>query len=150
MVRIITQKNNISLVTFIIFYILISGCYTNNNSEKISDISKKIESNLAEKPTFIDFYSDTWLVCKASLPGLTTLKKRLENNVNFITYDMDNSDSVEKLKMYRSNVVPTFIVLDANEKIIWKQIGGILNSSQALDALFDCYTEENSKIIPCE
>jgi|TARA_Y100000817_G_C16454714_1_gene366660 hypothetical protein len=78
------------------------------------------------------------------------LKNRLGNNANFITYDMNNSDSVEKLKIYRSNVVPTFIVLDANKKIVWKQIGGILNSSQALDALFDCYTEENSKIIPCE
>ena len=129
--------------------IFITGCNTNTESEK-NNLSTKIESNLYEKPTFIDFYSDTWLVCKASLPGLTTLKNRLGNNVNFITYNMNNSDSVEKLKMYRSNVVPTFIVLDTKEKIVWKQIGGILNSSQALDAIFDCYTEENSKIIPCE
>ena len=38
--------------------IFITGCNTNTESEK-NNLSTKIESNLYEKPTFIDFYSDT-------------------------------------------------------------------------------------------
>lgn len=58
MVRIITQRNNIYFAVFIMLFIFITGCYTNTESEK-NNLSTKIESNLYEKPTFIDFYSDT-------------------------------------------------------------------------------------------
>ena len=58
MVRIITQRNNIYFAVFIMLSIFITGCYTNTESEK-NNLSTKIESNLYEKPTFIDFYSDT-------------------------------------------------------------------------------------------
>ena len=58
MVRIISQRNNIYFVVFIMLSIFITGCNTNTESEK-NNLSTKIESNLYEKPTFIDFYSDT-------------------------------------------------------------------------------------------
>ena len=62
---------------------------------------------------------------------------------------MNNSDSVEKLKMYRSNVVPTFIVLDVDGNEVWRQTGGIFKSHEALHALFECYSEDNGSINPC-
>ena len=59
MVRIMTQRNNIYFAIFIILSIFIAGCSTNNNSEKNTNLSTKIVSNVKDKPTFIDFYSDT-------------------------------------------------------------------------------------------
>lgn len=62
---------------------------------------------------------------------------------------MKNPDSIPMLKKYNASLVPTFIVLDKNEKIVWEQFGGIFKSAEALDALFVCYTEKDLKINPC-
>ena len=159
MVRI---TKNIFIVFFISMNILFFSCSTSNNSKLSENIipTENIEihtnNNLKinnegnnSKPVLIDFYSDTWLTCKASLPGITTLKSRVGNHAKFITYDVKNPDSIPMLKKYNASLVPSFIVLDKNEKIVWEQFGGIFNSAEALDALFDCYTEKDLNINPC-
>ena len=113
MVRI---TKNIFIVFFISMNILFFSCSTSNNSKLSENIipTENIEihtnNNLKinnegnnSKPVLIDFYSDTWLTCKASLPGITTLKSRVGNHAKFITYDVKNPDSIPMLKKYNAS-----------------------------------------------
>ena len=113
---------------------------------------KSITPSISSKktlPKLIDFFDDSWLICKASLPGIATLKKRVGVNAEFITYEVMNPDSRKSMESYQIISIPTFIVLDIDGKEVWRQTGGVFKSNEALNALFECYSEDNGSINPC-
>jgi len=53
------------------------------------------------------------------------------------------------MESYQIISIPTFIVLDVDGKEVWRQTGGVFKSNEALNALFECYSEDNGSINPC-
>lgn len=90
-------------------------------------MSKKKKSSFndiirSEKPTLVDFYA-TWCgPCKAMMPVLKDVSKKMSGKAKVIKIDIDKNQKLASKLNIKS--VPTLVIYKEG-KIVWRQAGGM-------------------------
>ena len=89
------------------------------------------------KPVFVEFFSNTCAACLVSEPIVRSLEEEASDEVLFLKLDVRDSIASQLIRDYRAFVTPTFLVIGRDGEVIWRQAGGLLKKSAALEALED-------------
>lgn len=123
--------------TFIITLTLLTWALTGARAQESADGTKFIETSWAEilqmakaqqKPIFMDCYTSWCGPCRQMLRDVFPQKQVGDYlNENFVVtkFDMEKGDGVDLAKKYEVRAYPTYLVLDADGKMIDRQIGAI-------------------------
>ena len=87
------------------------------------------------KPVFVEFFSNTCAACLVSEPIVRSLEEEASDEVLFLKLDVRDSIASQLIRDYRAFVTPTFLVIGRDGEVIWRQAGGLLKKSAALEAL---------------
>ena len=87
------------------------------------------------KPVFVEFFSNTCAACLVSEPIVRSLEEEASDEVLFLKLDVRDSIASQLVRDYRAFVTPTFLVIGRDGEVIWRQAGGLLKKSAALEAL---------------
>jgi thiol-disulfide isomerase/thioredoxin len=87
------------------------------------------------KPVFIEFFSNTCAACLASEPIVRGLEGELGSDVQILKLNVQDPISSNLMRAYRAYLTPTFVVVGRNGEVVWRQTGGLLDKSAALNAL---------------
>ncbi|MFC1466545.1 MAG: thioredoxin family protein [Candidatus Brachytrichaceae bacterium NZ_4S206] len=92
----------------------------------VSEPSVELESQaqVSGPITFIDFYAEWCTVCKQTTPLVQQLREEFEDEVIFLSYDVDAPASRDIVRQYRVTGVPTFVILNGKQEVISRFSGG--------------------------
>tara|TARA_B100000700_G_scaffold325454_2_gene434234 strand:- start:1351 stop:1836 length:486 start_codon:yes stop_codon:yes gene_type:complete len=103
-----------------------------------SNVATEIEAQAminADKPVFIEFFSNSCAACIASQPIVNSLKRDMTDDIELLKLDVQDRISSTLVRTYGVYLTPTFLVISSDGKILWRQSGGLLNKSDALKAI---------------
>ncbi len=103
-----------------------------------SSVASEVEAQsliTSGQPVFIEFFSNSCTACLASQPIVQSLESEMGDNVQVIKLNVQDSLASQLIRDYRAYLTPTFVVIGRDGKVVWRQSGGLLKKSEALDAL---------------
>ena len=79
------------------------------------------------EPTLIEFYSDTWLGCVLSEPILNRVEKKFGDKIKILRIDARDSNNNKYIQEFKFFATPSFVLLDGQGVIIWRQDVSVLD-----------------------
>jgi thioredoxin 1 len=86
-------------------------------------------------PVFVEFFSNSCTACLASQPIVRSLESELDDDVQILKLNVQDSLASQMIRDYRAYLTPTFVVIGRDGEIVWRQSGGLLDKGAALEAL---------------
>ncbi|MBT4126564.1 MAG: thioredoxin family protein [Chloroflexi bacterium] len=86
-------------------------------------------------PVFVEFFSNSCTACLASQPIVQSLEGEMDEDVQFLKLNVQDSIASQLVRDYRAYLTPTFVVIGRDGEIVWRQSGGLLDKAEALEAL---------------
>jgi thiol-disulfide isomerase/thioredoxin len=103
-----------------------------------SNVSSTAEANeilASGQPVFVEFFSNRCPQCLASEPSVRSLEAQVGDSARVLRLNVADSISFPLVSQFRATSTPTFVVLDANGDVVWRQAGSVLDKGAALAAL---------------
>ena len=123
-----------SLSIFVIFIII--------NSLTPKELDQKVDSSDVlnyDKIKFIQIYSKTCIGCIINEPFIRDLEIELVNkfslDVIFLKLDVSNKNNFGIIKDLNAFTTPSYLILSNENKILWKQSGGIINKKEVTNQI---------------
>ena len=82
--------------------------------EKIDGEIKAAGFFSIDQPTVIEFMSPSCMACIYSRPTVSTMKELYSGEIEFITVNVKDSESMELIKKYNVRSTPTFIMFSSD------------------------------------
>ncbi len=86
-------------------------------------------------PVFVEFFSNSCTACLASQPIVQSLEAELDDDVQILKLNVQDSLASQMIRDYRAYLTPTFVVIGRDGEVVWRQSGGLLDKGAALEAL---------------
>jgi len=86
-------------------------------------------------PVFVEFFSNSCTACLASQPIVKSLEREIADDVLILKLNVQDSLASQLIRDYRAYLTPTFVVIGRDGEVVWRQSGGLLDKSKALQAL---------------
>ena len=90
---------------------------------------------MSGSPVFVEFFSNSCTACLASQPLVKSLEDELGDDVQILKLNVQDSLASQLIRDYRAYITPTFVVIGRDGEVLWRQSGGLLDKSEALEAL---------------
>jgi len=87
------------------------------------------------KPVFVEFFSNTCTACLASEPIVRSLEGEVDDEVQILKLNVQDSLASQLIRDYKAYLTPTFVVIGREGEVLWRQTGGLLDKGAALEAL---------------
>ena len=123
-----------SLSIFVIFIII--------NSLTPKELDQKVDSSDIlnyDKIKFIQIYSKTCIGCIINEPFIRELELELVNkfslDVIFLKLDVSNKNNFGIIKDLNAFTTPSYLILSNENKILWKQSGGLINKKEVTNKI---------------
>jgi len=123
-----------SLSIFVIFIII--------NSLTPKELDQKVDSSDVlnyDKIKFIQIYSKTCIGCIINEPFIRDLEIELVNkfslDVIFLKLDVSNKNNFGIIKDLNAFTTPSYLILSNENKILWKQSGGLINKKEVTNQI---------------
>ena len=123
-----------SLSIFVIFIII--------NSLTPKELDQKVDSSDIlnyDKIKFIQIYSKTCIGCIINEPFIRELELELVNkfslDVIFLKLDVSNKNNFGIIKDLNAFTTPSYLILSNENKILWKQSGGLINKKEVTNQI---------------
>ena len=123
-----------SLSIFVIFIII--------NSLTPKELDQKVDSSDLlnyDKIKFIQIYSKTCIGCIINEPFIRELELELVNkfslDVIFLKLDVSNKNNFGIIKDLNAFTTPSYLILSNENKILWKQSGGLINKKEVTNQI---------------
>ena len=123
-----------SLSIFVIFIII--------NSLTPKELDQKVDSSDIlnyDKIKFIQIYSKTCIGCIINEPFIRELELELVNkfslDVIFLKLDVSNKNNFGIMKDLNAFTTPSYLILSNENKILWKQSGGLINKKEVTNQI---------------
>lgn len=87
------------------------------------------------KPVFVEFFSNACAACLASEPIVRSLEGQVGEDVQILKLNVHDSIASQLIRDYKAYLTPTFVVVGRDGEVLWRQSGGLLDKSAALEAL---------------
>lgn len=103
-----------------------------------SSVASEVEAqNLitSGQPVFVEFFANSCTACLASQPIVRSLEGELDDDVQILKLNVQDSIASQFVRDYRAYLTPTFVVIGRDGEVIWRQSGGLLDKGAALEAL---------------
>jgi len=103
-----------------------------------SSVSSEVEAQAvitSGSPVFVEFFSNSCTACLASQPIVKSLEGEMDEDVEFLKLNVQDTLASQLVRDYRAYLTPTFVVIGRNGEIVWRQSGGLLDKAAALEAL---------------
>ena len=84
---------------------------------------------------FVEFFSNSCTACLASQPIVKSLEGELDDDVQILKLNVQDSLASQLMQDYRAYLTQTFVVIGRDEEVVWRQSGGLLDKGAALEAL---------------
>ena len=122
-------KTKSSAFIFLIPIIAFAGYSIINfvEPEKIDGEIKAAGFFSIEQPTVIEFMSPSCMACIYSRPTVSAMKELYSGEIEFITVNVKDSESMELIKKYNVRSTPTFIMF-SSEGIEKTRFSGLARS----------------------
>ena len=124
----------LSLSIFVIFIII--------NSLTPKELDQKVDSSDIlnyDKIKFIQIYSKTCIGCIINEPFIRELELELVNkfslDVIFLKLDVSNKNNFGIIKDLNAFTTPSYLILSNENKILWKQSGGLINKKEVTNQI---------------
>lgn len=86
-------------------------------------------------PVLVEFFSNSCTACLASQPIVKSLEGELDDDVQILKLNVQDSLASQLMQDYRAYLTPTFVVIGRDGEVVWRQSGGLLDKGAALEAL---------------
>jgi thiol-disulfide isomerase/thioredoxin len=86
-------------------------------------------------PVFVEFFSNSCTACLASQPIVQSLEGELDEDVQILKFNVQDTVASQFVRDYRAYLTPTFVVIGRDGEVVWRQSGGLLDKGAALQAL---------------
>ena len=90
---------------------------------------------MSGSPVFVEFFSNSCTACLASQPIVKSLEDELADEVQILKLNVQDSLASQLIRDYRAYITPTLVVIGRDGEVVWRQSGGLLDKSEALEAL---------------
>lgn len=103
-----------------------------------SSVSSEAEAQTvitSGSPVFVEFFSNSCTACLASQPIVQSLEGEMDEDVQFLKLNVQDSIASQLMRDYRAYLTPTFVVIGRDGEVLWRQSGGLLDKGAALKAL---------------
>ena len=91
------------------------------------------------KIKFIQIYSNTCIGCIINEPFIRELELELVNkfslDVIFLKLDVSNKNNFGIIKDLNAFTTPSYLILSNENKILWKQSGGLINKKEVTNQI---------------
>ncbi len=87
------------------------------------------------QPVFLEFFSNTCVICLASEPIVMSLQGEVGDEVLFLKLNVEDPIASQLIRDYRAYSTPTFVVIGTDGEVVWRQSGNLLNKGAAMEAL---------------
>jgi thiol-disulfide isomerase/thioredoxin len=103
-----------------------------------STVASEVEAQsliTSGQPVFVEFFSNSCTACLASEPIVRSLEGEVEDDVQILRLNVQDSIASQLIRDYRAYLTPTFVVIGRDGEELWRQSGGLLDKGAALAAL---------------
>ena len=103
-----------------------------------SSVASEVEAQAvitSGSPVFVEFFSNSCTACLASQPIVKSLEGEMDEDVEFLKLNVQDTLASQLVRDYRAYLTPTFVVIGRDGEIVWRQSGGLLDKTAALEAL---------------
>ena len=103
-----------------------------------STVATEVEAEIvitSGSPVFVEFFSNSCTACLASQPIVKSLEGELDDDVQILKLNVQDSLASQLMRDYRAYLTPTFVVIWRDGEVVWRQSGGLLDKGAALEAL---------------
>ena len=121
-----------SVVILIIITVIISTVIIYNKNHGQSSAKDIVQGNLPNKPVLLYFYSDMWIACLVAKPAVSRLEKQINNLCDLIWIEVKSEEGRKVWRKYKSDTVPTFILLDKKGNELFRQNGSPPSNNKVL------------------
>lgn len=120
---------SVLLVGLVVFSILRPGDSTVSTTGEANSV---LESG---QPVFVEFFSNTCVMCLASEPNVKSLVTEIDGRAQVLKLNVQDEFSLPVMRKYNAFSTPTFIIIDPTGQVVWRQTGSVLDKGEALAAL---------------
>ncbi|MBC63345.1 MAG: hypothetical protein CL746_03335 [Chloroflexi bacterium] len=135
-------KNKISFLFLFSLSIFIIFITINYFSPKELDQKVNSPNELSDdKIKFVQVYSKTCIGCIINEPFIRELELELVDqfslSVKLLKLDVSNQNNFELIKKLNAFTTPSYLILSNDNKILWKQSGGLINKKEVINEIIN-------------
>ena len=119
-------KTKLFVISSFIFFIFVFFNYYMSAPDVINHENSS-EIIFSGEPTLIEYYSDTWLGCVLSDPILNRVEKKFGDKIKILRIDARDSNNSKYIQEFKFFATPSFVLLDGQGIIIWRQDVSVLD-----------------------